>query len=74
MASPLYFDTRFISKHVSGFVDTEKEIFALLESLLKARTGSAKLTLITELKESLQKLDKANQAIIFEMNREIHNT
>jgi hypothetical protein len=70
MASPLYYDIKPMTEKVTLFVSLEKEIFALFDNLLKNhKSKSANARTLFELNEALNKISKAEEAIIIEMKR-----
>lgn len=72
MASPLYFDTEKMTERITSFVNIEKNIFSLLENLVKKSSKSYRKRAIFDLKEHLQKLNLANQLAIKEMREELY--
>jgi hypothetical protein len=72
-ASPLYFNVERMTPNITNFVNTEKNIFSLLEKLVKVDKGFSRQRIIFELRESLQRLDMAKQAAILEMRRELYH-
>ena len=73
MASPLYYDIKPMTERVTSFVALEKEIFALFESLIKNyKSNSSRARILFELNETLNKISRAEESIIVEMRRELH--
>jgi len=67
--SPIYFNTRIISKKIKNFIDIEKNIFYDFENLTRGDKISD--LLIKDLKIQLENLKNAGSEIIIESKKEI---
>lgn len=70
-SSPLYFETSKMTERIISFVNTEKEIFLLIESL-QDKNKSSRATTLFNLEEALQKLHKSSKYAILEMRHELY--
>ena len=70
MSSPLYFNTRRFSEKIIDFVRIENEIFNRISELKNVNLNK-KHSLIEQLNENLERLNRKSQEIIIEMRKEL---
>lgn len=69
-ASPLYFDTRKLSKRIIIFINFEKRIFFNMNQLSKSKKIDEKL--IQDIELNLERLKKAGTEVIQQIKKEIY--
>jgi len=71
-ASPLYFDTRKLSKRIIIFINFEKRIFFDINQLSKSRDFNEKI--VNDIELNLERLKKAGTEVIHQIKKEIYRT